>query len=67
MGDRPGLMMMRMPANPSAMAARRSPVTRSPRKMPARIAVQIGNVNSIEITSASGMREIARNQQYWAE
>ncbi len=38
-------------------------VSFSPRKIVARIAVQIGSVNSIEITCASGMSASAQNQQ----
>jgi len=44
-----------MPAKPNTTAIARSRVIRSPRKIVARIAVQIGTVNSIAKTSASGM------------
>ena len=39
---------------------------RSPRKATARIAVQIGMVNSIEMTCASGIRVSATSQPHCA-
>ena len=48
----PGRTMMTMPTRPSAIAAIRGRVSLSPRKADASSAVQIGVVNSIEISSA---------------
>ena len=53
--SRPGRTMMTMPTSPSAIAAIRGRVSLSPRNATARIAVQIGVVNSIEISSPSGI------------
>src|SRR6267154_1086559 len=47
--------MMRTPTTPSTMAAILPAVMRSPRKLAARIAVQIGMVNSIDTTWPSGI------------
>ena len=52
----PGRTITATPTIPSRMAAIFGQFRRSPRKMTARIAVQIGVVNSIEISWASGMR-----------
>ena len=51
---------------PSTIAEIFHTVMRSPRKLAARIAVQIGMVNSIEITCPSGISVSAKNQQSWA-
>ena len=50
-----GLTMTITPISPSTMEAMRALVIRSPRKDTARIAVQMGVVNSTEISTASGM------------
>ena len=51
----PGRTMMTMPTRPSAIAVTRGRVNFSPRKVTASSAVQIGVVNSMEISSASGI------------
>ena len=58
----PGRTMMATPTRPRTMARIFQPVRRSPRKLAARIAVQIGMVNSIETTCPRGIRVSAKNQ-----
>ena len=58
----PGRTMMTTPTIPNATARFFHRPIRSPRKATARIAVQIGMVNSMEMTWASGIRVSALNQ-----
>ena len=62
----PGRTMRMTPTTPSTTARFFHRPMRSPRKATARIAVQIGMVNSIEMTWASGISVSARNQANWA-
>ncbi len=57
-----GRTMTMTPTRPSTIAEVFQIVMRSPRKLAARIAVQIGMVNSIETTCPSGIRVSAKNQ-----
>ena len=59
------IAMMKTPTMPSAIARTFQTVMRSPRKLAARMAVQIGMVNSIDTTCPSGISVSARNQPYW--
>lgn len=61
-----GRTMMATPTRPSITARFFQRPMRSPRKATARIAVQIGMVNSMEITWAIGMRVSAISQPNWA-
>jgi len=54
------------PTTPSTIAEIFQTVMRSPRKLAARMAVQIGMVNSIDTTWANGMSVSAKNQPSWA-
>ena len=54
------------PTRPSTMAAIFHGVMRSERKLAARIAVQIGMVNSIATTWPIGISVSAKNQPSWA-
>ena len=58
--------MTTTPTIPSTIAAIFHTVMRSPRKAAARIAVQIGMVNSIDTTWPIGIRVSAKNQPSWA-
>ena len=61
-----GRTMTTTPTMPSTIAAALHDVIRSPRKLAARIAVQIGMVNSIATTCAIGISVSAKNQPSWA-
>ena len=57
-----GRTMMMTPTTPSTIAAIFHTVMRSPRNLAARIAVQIGMVNSIATTWPIGISVSAKNQ-----
>ena len=61
-----GRTMTTTPTTPSTIAAIFQGVIRSPRKLAARIAVQIGMVNSIATTWPIGISVSAKNQPSWA-
>ncbi len=54
--------MMTTPTTPSTIAEIFQTVMRSPRKLAARMAVQIGIVNSIDTTCPIGINVNAKNQ-----
>ena len=58
----PGRRMITVPRKPTTTAAARRPRSFSPRKSTAPMVVNSGAVNPIAVTSAIGMRAIAKNQ-----
>ena len=60
----PGFTIISTPPKPTIRAAIFQPYMRSPRKAAARMAIHSGMVNSMAITSASGISSRAENQAY---
>ena len=60
----PGCAITRIPMTPPAIAVHRGGERRSPRSRAARSAAQTGVVNSIAVTTASGVMAMPQTQAY---